>query len=518
MESAIALALAVALLVAVLFAWLGWRRPVATEEQTRELAELRASKADLEIRSAAASVRAERVRDLEEKERTLNEELSRAQFDNSSLKADLADKVATVRANIETISELRTRLTKAEGERDENAGRVDLLQRDVKRLEVTNAALNETLEQEREHSKERLSLLQSAREEMTKEFKLLAGDVMKQNSETFSQQNRDQIEGILTPLREKLTEFRTELDSAHKDTIVERATLAEQIRTLAVASADMKSETVALTRALKGEAHTQGAWGEMVLTSIMEKSGLREGSEYYSQSSYTKDDGQVIRPDVVVKLPAEQSIVIDAKVSLTAFEKYVNAESPEVRAAEMQRHLLSLRTHIRTLGSKGYEVHTGGGVNYVIMFVPIEGALAAALQEAPELTSEALAANVAIATPTTLMIALRTAASVWQVERRNRNAEDIASRAGYLYEKFAGFGKDLLDLGGHLNATQKSYSDALSKLTTGQGNLLRQVEMLKTLGAKTNKSMPQKLLEGNDTSASILAELPNTPVTLVANQ
>lgn len=518
MESAITLALIVALLVAVVFAWLGWHRPVANEDQNRELGELRTSKADLEARIAAADVRAERVPHLEEKERALTEDLGKAQFDNSGLRADLAEKVATARANMETIHELRVRLTTTEAERDENASSVDKLRTETGRLGIIIATLTETLEKEREHSKERLSLLQDARDEMTKEFKLLAGDVMKQNSETFTQQNKDQLEGILEPLRVKLTEFRGELETAHKETIVERATLAEQIRGLSAASADMKSETVNLTRALKGEAHTQGAWGEMVLASIMEKSGLREGSEYYSQSSYTKDDGQVIRPDIVVKLPGEQSIVIDAKVSLTAFEKYVNAETPDIRASEIQKHLASLRTHIRTLGSKGYEVHTRGGVDYVIMFVPIEAALAVALQEAPELTGEALAANVAIATPTTLMIALRTAASVWQVERRNRNAEDIASRAGHLYEKFAGFGKDLLDLGGHLTATQKSYGDALSKLTSGQGNLLRQVEMLKALGAKTNKSMPQKLIEGTDTADLTILESLDTPTTLTANQ
>jgi DNA recombination protein RmuC len=260
----------------------------------------------------------------------------------------------------------------------------------------------------------------------------------------------------------------------------------------------MTSETSNLTRALKGKAQTQGAWGEMILATILEKSGLRKGEEYFSQTSHTTDDGQRLRPDVLVNLPGGQRIVIDAKVSLNAFEAHVNAGSDDDRDTYLQRHIASIRTHIKTLGDKAYQVHTNGGVDYVIMFVPIEGALAVALQEAPDLTSEALVRNVNIATPTTLMIALRTAASVWQVERRNQNAEAIAARAGQLYDKFVGFTDDMGALGKKLEQAQSSYSDAMSKLTTGTGNLLRQVDMLKTLGAKVGKMLPSNLLDGTE--------------------
>lgn len=206
-----------------------------------------------------------------------------------------------------------------------------------------------------------------------------------------------------------------------------------------------------------------------------------------------------------MSLPGGQRIVIDAKVSLTAFNAHVNAGNDEDRAAYLQRHLASMRAHIKTLGDKGYQVHTNGGVDYVIMFVPIEGALAAALQESPDMTSEALAQNVNIATPTTLMIALRTAANVWQVERRNKNAEAIATRAGQLYDKFVGFTEDMQSLGKRLEQAQSTYVDAMGKLTTGSGNLLRQADMLRNLGAKTSKALPTNLLDALEPAVALPA-------------
>jgi DNA recombination protein RmuC len=288
---------------------------------------------------------------------------------------------------------------------------------------------------------------------MTKEFKILAASVMHEHGETFSKQNKEQIGVVLAPLREKLTEFEVGLAAAHAESLKERAILAEQVKQLSQASSTMTSETSNLTRALKGKAQTQGAWGEMILATILEKSGLRPGEEYLTQACQTTGDGQRLRPDVIVNLPGGQRIVIDAKVSLNAFEAYVNAGSDEDRAVHLQRHLTSIRTHIKALGDKAYQVYTNGGVDYVIMFVPIEGALAIALQEAPNITSEAVAQNVSLATPTTLMIALRTAASVWQVERRNLNAELIAERAGQLYDKFVGFIEDMKAIGKRLDQT-----------------------------------------------------------------
>ncbi len=331
---------------------------------------------------------------------------------------------------------------------------------------------------------------------MTKEFRLLAEDVMARHGERFGKQNKEQIDGLLQPVRDKLAEFQQGLQAAHVETAKERATLGEQIRGLSEASAKMTTETTNLTRALKGQAQTQGAWGEMILESVLQNSGLRKGEEYECQTSHTTEDGQRLRSDVIVTLPGDQRrIVIDAKVSLVAFDGHVNAATDGERDACLRRHLDSMRAHIRTLGSKDYQGVARSGLDFVVMFIPIEGALAAALRTDPKLINEAADHNVAIATPTTLMIALRTVASVWQVERRNKNAEDIAKRAGLLYDKFAGFVGDMQALGERLGQADEAYKGAMKKLSDGRGSLTRQVEQLKGMGARTGKSLPAWLLE-----------------------
>ncbi|HMA48621.1 MAG TPA: DNA recombination protein RmuC [Magnetospirillaceae bacterium] len=367
--------------------------------------------------------------------------------------------------------------------------RRDELQAENAGLKADIRGLEERLKLEREQSAEKLELLKDAKERLSQEFRLLAHGVMKEQSETFSRQNREQIGNILTPLKESLTGFQQILTAAHTDSTKERATLAEQIRRLTEESAKMTNETGNLTRALKGKAQTQGAWGEMILQTILERSGLREGDEFVTQLSHSAEDGRRLRPDVIVNLPNSQKIVLDSKVSLTAFEAYVNAETDLDRAANLASHVQSLRSHIRDLSRKEYHQLDGASVDYVIMFVPIEGALAAALVDDPGLTAHAIDHNVTIATPTTLMIALRTVANVWQVERRNRNAEAIADRAGKLYEKFAGFLTDMGALGDRLTSAQKAYGSALGKLQSGPGNVVRQIEQLKELGARTSKSL-----------------------------
>jgi len=357
-----------------------------------------------------------------------------------------------------------------------------------------NARLQETLAQERRQTDAKLALLTEARARMGNEFKALAEEIMARHGDSFSRQNKEQIDGILAPLRDKMAEFQQGLQAAHIESMKDRTTLAEQIRSLTASSAAMSTETQNLTRALKGEAQVQGAWGEMILSTILEKSGLREGEEYLAQESHTAEDGTRLRTDVIVNLPGGEKIIIDSKVSLNAFKDFANAALEPERAAALQRHLASMRGHIRTLGGKDYQIAAGSRLDYVLMFVPIEGALAAAVQADPELTSLAAEVNVAIATPTTLMIALRTVANVWKVERRNKNAEAIAARAGLLYDKFCGFAGDLMNLGRHLSQTRTAFDEAMNKLSVGKGSLVTQAEHLKALGAKTSKALPDALL------------------------
>lgn len=533
------------------------RDDARTGQLEAELTALREANSGLERRLAAEEQKALRVPDLEASlaERgTLTDSLRDAK---AAVELDLA-KTAEALAQIKeardraaaqteaTIGDLRQRLEAAERARAETAERLDALARekagqeraaaeksahldattaaldktrvelnetatalksardDAAALRTREARLQETLDQEKKHSEAKLALLSEARERMSKEFKVLAEEVMKNHGDAFSKQNKEQIDGLLSPLRDKLVEFQQGLQTAHTETAKERATLGEQIRNLTMTSAQMTNETHNLTRALKGKGQTQGAWGEMILSTILERSGLREGEEYVTQESHSSEDGARLRPDVVVNLPGGQRIIVDSKVSLTAFEAYVNAESDANRAVHLKSHLTSLRAHIKALASKEYHALTGDGLDYVIMFVPIEGALAAALQDDPALTGFAAENNVAIATPTTLMIALRTVSNVWQVERRNRNAEAIAKRAGAIYDKFVGFLDDMDKLGAQLGKATENYHGAMNKLSIGKGNIVGQVAQLKDMGAKASKSLPKHLLDGDDDDARAL--------------
>ncbi|NKD54002.1 MULTISPECIES: DNA recombination protein RmuC [unclassified Haematospirillum] len=409
---------------------------------------------------------------------------------------------------LETVNqEQKDRLGVAERISAQMTTKLEHLERERADLQSRLAVVTETLEQERRQANERLALLKDARDQMGKEFRVLAEGVITQHSTTFTRQNREQIEAILAPMRQKLSEFQQGLQSAHVESSKDRAALAEQIRTLTETGARMSNETHNLTQALKGKSKTQGAWGEMVLTSILERSGLREGEEYQSQETFTTEDGKRLRPDVVVYLPGGQKVIVDSKVSLTAFEACINAETDAERTAQAKAHVTSLRNHIRDLSGKTYQNLPGIQLDYVILFVPIEGALALALQEDPELTACAAEANIAIATPTTLMIALRTIAAVWKVERRNSNAEEIAALAGKMYDKLTGFVEDMQMIGTRLNQTHKSYDAAMNKLSSGHGNLLRQAQRVYELGGKASKKLPPELVS-EDTPAPSQPALP----------
>jgi DNA recombination protein RmuC len=430
-------------------------------------------------KAAAAASAAERVPGLETQLASLN---------------DLAGKAREARA--EAQGQLDA-LTKTAAERE---ARLDAAERERDAERQEHARTQETLKKERERSEERIEELRRLREETKAQFQQLAATILTQQSETFTKQNKEQVETLLGPLREQITTFEKGLTDARVETAKERGTLAEQIKALMATNDTMRSETRGLAEALRGQSQTQGAWGEMILATILERSGLREGEEYTMQESAAGMDGRRLRADVVVNLPGGDGrrIVVDAKVSLTAFDQYVNAADDDARAGALRAHLASLRGHVTTLGSKAYHDAIGEGLDYVILFVPIEGALALALQTEPALTNFAAENNVAIATPTTLMMALRTVANVWKVERRNRSAEEIAKRAGLMYDKLVGFVEDFQKVGTQLETTHRTYNTALGKLSQGSGNLLRQAELVKDLGARTNKSLPPALL-GDET-------------------
>ncbi|MEI4485164.1 DNA recombination protein RmuC [Frigidibacter sp. MR17.14] len=375
------------------------------------------------------------------------------------------------------------------------------------------AALIAQTGEERRAADEKIQLVTQMRDEMARSFKELADASLKASNEELTKASRERLEQALNPLKEHVTLFQTELRAVHEGALRDRQALKTEIEALTKRSEEVSKEATALTRALKGDKQRQGAWGEMILESLLDRSGLRKGEEYLTQTSHGTDEGGRVRSDVIVNMPNGSALVVDSKVSLIDYEAAVNAESEDEALAARRRHVVALRRHIDTLGSKNYQHYADVTVDYVVMFVPIEGALSEALREAGDLTQYAMDRNVTIATPTTLMMALRTVASFWTIDRRNRNAEEIAKRAGLLYDKVAGFTEAMEKVGGALTSAQTAYGTALDRLSRGNGNVLAQVDMLKRLGARASKQLktefePEDLPALDDDAGTGLESLP----------
>lgn len=358
------------------------------------------------------------------------------------------------------------------------------------------AALTMQLTQERNQSQEKVALLQNAREELTLQFKNLANDILEEKSKRFSEQNQQSLGQLLDPLKTKLQEFQGKVEQVYVQEGKDRSALAEQVRQLMELNKTVSQEANNLTKALKGSNKAQGNWGELVLERVLESSGLRKGEEYDVQESHTLEDGRRLQPDVVVHLPEDRHLVIDAKATLIAYEDYANADDDKHREAALKRHLDAVRSHIKGLSDKNYQDLYGlKSLDFVLMFVPIEPAFMLAVTHDRELYMDAWNKNVLLVSPSTLLFVVRTVANLWRQEAQTRNAQDIAKRGAELYDKLAGFVEDMESLGTRLNQAQKDYDGAINKLSTGRGNLIRQAEMLKKLGVKPSKSLPAPMVE-----------------------
>ncbi len=402
--------------------------------------------------------------------------------------------------------EIRTSVTDASKFKalaEERKAEADRLNQDLSKLrnkldfeneEKTNLSnkVSELIAQshaERKSSEEKIQILTQFRKDMETKFKELASEALQIQGENFSKSNIEKLEATLLPLKEHVGHFEKELRQVHEETVKDRERLKAEINQLSKKSDQISQNASELSKALKGDSQMQGAWGEMILESILEKSGLRVGEEYEVQAHRKNQDGERLRPDVVVNLPGGKTLVIDSKVSLAAYTDAVNSEN-EIDTIEAQkRHIVSIRSHINGLSAKGYQFAENSSVDYVILFIPIEGALSEALRMDGRITEYAMEKNITIATPTTLMMALKTISNVWDVERRNKNAELIADRAGKLYDKVSGFILNMEKVGERLTQAQDSYEVAFNQFSKGRGNVLAQVESLKTLGAKTTKSI-----------------------------
>ena len=361
--------------------------------------------------------------------------------------------------------------------------------------------LEAALDSERKQGLGRIESLNEAKEALTSQFKNLANEILEDKSKRFTEQNVANLDALLKPLQTKLSEFKEQVNASYGNEARERFALKSEIERLANLNLRMSDETRSLTQALKGDSKVQGNWGELVLESILESSGLRKGEEYLVQDSHTQTDGSRLQPDVVVKLPEGRSLVVDSKVSITAYSRHAETSDPVVAEQELAAHIQSLRQHIQGLSSKNYSSLYGiGSVDFVLMFVPIEPAFLLALKTAPNLYQEALAKNIVLVCPSTLMATLRTVAHLWRQDSQNRNALEIAKQCGTLYDKFVGFVDDLEKLGQRLDQAQTSYHDAFNKLKSGKGNLIRTAEKVRELGVKPSKNLSAPLIESSTDS------------------
>lgn len=429
-------------LAGLLVGWLasGYR---ATQRQTDLLAEQH----ELEVELVAAKQQLEQHHHWREECNLLNNELRSLREINTSLEADLRE-VTT-------------------------------------RLEATQL-----------HAEDKVRQMVNSEQRLSEQFENLANRIFEHSNRRVDEQNRQSLQGILTPLREQLDGFRRQVQESFGQEARERHTLAHEIRNLQQLNAQMAQEAINLTKALKGDNKTQGNWGEVVLTRVLEASGLREGHEYQTQVSIDTGNHTRMQPDVIVRLPQGKDVVIDAKMTLVAWERYFNADDDFTRESALQEHIASIRNHIRLLGRKDYQQLPGlRSLDYVLMFIPVEPAFLFAIDRQPELISEALRNNIMLVSPTTLLVALRTIANLWRYEHQSRNAQHIAERASRLYDKMRLFVDDMSAVGQGLDKAQDNYRQAMKKLASGRGNLLAQTEAFRSMGVEVKREINPELME-----------------------
>lgn len=355
--------------------------------------------------------------------------------------------------------------------------------------ETNNKNLSVRLDEQREE-------LQQLQQKLTKDFELVANKILEEKTQKFTDQNRQSLDTILNPLKERIKDFEDKVQKVYDTEAAERNMLKGEIKQLMSLNQQMHVDAQNLTKALKGDTKTQGNWGEFILESILEKSGLVKDREYVTQASITTDDGKRYQPDVLINLPDGKCLVIDSKVSLVAYERFVSADDEATRLTAAREHIQSIRAHIKGLSDKNYQNLYGvKSLDFVLLFMPIESAFALAIQNDTQLFNDAFERNIVIVSPSTLLATLRTVANIWRQEHQNKNAIDIANKAGDMYDKFVGFVDDLIGLGNKMRDSQKAYESAMNKLHQGTGNLVKRSEDLKKLGAKAAKNLPQALVD-----------------------
>jgi len=386
---------------------------------------------------------------------------------------------------------------------EERASRIPSLDEQIRaqNLEINDlrakcAELAAQLESAQNKARDDVALLLQAKEALAEQFQNLANRIFEDRGTKFVAQNQEAMETILKPLRDGLGEFKAKVEAVYDKESKERFSLQNEIKKLVELNSKIGEDAVNLTNALKGQSKTQGNWGELVLERVLESSGLQKGREYDVQVSVNAEGGGRLQPDVIVRLPEGKNIVVDSKVSLTAYDEYCSAETDVQRADALSRHIASVRGHISGLSGKNYQSLYGvKSLDFVLMFMPIEPAFMLVMESDKDLYTDAFRKNIMIVGPWNLLVSLKTIASIWRYEYQNRNAQELARQCAALYDKFVGFVADLEDIGKRLDAARGSYDAALGKLSSGKGNLVRQVERIRQLGLKPSKLLPPPLVE-----------------------
>lgn len=344
------------------------------------------------------------------------------------------------------------------------------------------------------------------------EFENLANRIFEEKSNTLAAQNQSKLGSLLAPFQQQITDFRQRIDTIYAQDSADRVALKTQIESLTLLNQQVTQEANNLTLALKGQSKTQGNWGELILETILERSGLTKGSEYTVQASMTTPDGRRLQPDIIINLPEGKHLIIDSKVSLTSYERFCSTDNPTEQTAALAAHIASIRGHIDELSAKDYpSLYQIDSPDFVLMFVPVEPAFSVALQNAHELYTEAFERKIILVTASTLLATLRTVAQIWKQEKQTRNALEIARKSGDLYDQFVRFYESLEEIGGCLNKTTRAYDDAMGRLKTGRGNLVKRVEDLRKLGAKASKNLPTPVTDEAENEEPASPPLPLDP-------
>ena len=466
------------------------------EERANRVPGLESQLAQLTVEVQKQTSRAAGLEEQAMRVPTLEESLHLATINGDEIKIQLA----TVRERLggaeSTVNAQEGRIGRLEADLAIMTSKRDQLFLDQEQLKTQIAQLTTSIEADREQSAEKLALLKDAKEQLTASFKSLANEILEEKSAKFAEENKVNIGSILDPLKTKIQEFQGKVEQVYIQEIKDRTALSEQVKQLMSLNQQLSQDANNLTLALKGSNKTQGNWGEMILERVLEDSGLRKDHEFLIRPTYPREDGTRAQPDALILLPENRNLVVDAKVSLVAYEEYTVAKNDLERAAAVQRHVASVRTHINDLSACNYQgLDAVRSLDFVVLFVPIEPAFIIAVASDTRLWQEAWQKNVMLVSPSIFLFVVRTVANLWRQELQKRSVQDIVKRGAELYDKLVGFVDDLKKVGERLGQAKDSYDGAYAKLYTGKGNVIRQAEMLRVLGIKPTKSLPPELVE-----------------------